>query len=201
MFVDLISVTDSLFHHSYHSLSLSLSPFSLPLAPFIYSFIQQILRIHWVSGPLIGFNKCRCSGNYLLTLFPISLCLFSLLSHSLDFLYYCSDFISPFVLSLFLYLPLPQASNWPIHFSAALPPHSEFLAPYPFSETHSVPRDSSIPEKIGTDISTAGLPNESYSLCHHCLHALYVQARLGIWVRWDLPEALPEGHHLKLWDI
>lgn len=68
MFVELISVTDPLFHHTHSSLSLSLSlshP-SLPSVPFMHSFIQ-------LSDLLLRFDRHYWSGNDLLILFPVSI--------------------------------------------------------------------------------------------------------------------------------
>lgn len=64
MFVELISVTDPLFHHTQFSVSLS-HP-SLPPVPFMHSFIQ-------LSDLLLGFDRHYCSGNDLLILFPVSI--------------------------------------------------------------------------------------------------------------------------------
>lgn len=170
MFVELISVTDSLFHHSYHSLSLSLSPASRPPAPFIHSFIQQILTAYLLSvRPFTGFSQTlvqwKLPSHSISSLHQL-VWLSVFFSLSFDSLYYYCDFISPFILSLFLYLYLPQPSHGLTHFCGALPPSPEFLAPYSSSEPHLVPRDSSIPGEIGKDIPRAGLLDGSYSLYH-----------------------------------
>ena len=66
MFVELISVTDPLFHHTQFSVSVSLSHPSLPPVPFMHSFIQH-------SDILLGFDRHYYSGNDLLIPFPVSI--------------------------------------------------------------------------------------------------------------------------------